>query len=123
MLLCESLCLCGEFLFSKTMATPKASYEFAPGGVESALEFLKRLRFELREIRMVRVYKDLWRIFDINGDYFEMTGVGYPDADIVPLLRNLKAAFNPQTIHEATDDEYKEFKTGNRRCWAEDRVM
>jgi hypothetical protein len=29
-------------------------------------------------------------------------------------------AFNPRTIHEATDDEYK---TGRRHPWAKDRVM
>jgi hypothetical protein len=105
------------------MAEPKAIYEFAPNGVEPALEFLKRTRNELRELRMVRVFKDHWHIIDINGDYFEMRGIGYADVDIVPLLRNLKTAFNPQTIHSPISGEYKEFKTGNRRCWAEDRVM
>ncbi len=105
------------------MTTPKAPHDFTPGGVDAALEFLKRTRTELRELRMVRVFKDHWHIIDVNGDYFEIRGVGYPDADIIPLLRNLKTAFNPQTIHTPIQGEYKEFKTGNRRCWAEDRVM
>jgi hypothetical protein len=105
------------------MAEPKATHDFAPGAVDAALEFLKRTRNELRELRMVRVYKDRWLIYDVNADYFEMRGVGYVDADIIPLLRNLKTAFNPQTIHTVIQGEYKEFKTGNRRCWAEDRVM
>lgn len=105
------------------MAEPKAIHDFVPGGVDAALEFLKRTRNELRELRRVRVYPHHWHIFDINGDYFEMRGVGYADEDIVPLLRNLKTAFNPQTIHEPTTEGFKEFKTGNRRCWAEDRVM
>jgi hypothetical protein len=105
------------------MTTPLATYEFTPGAIEPALEFLKRTRFELRELRRVRVYQDHWHIIDINGDYFEMRNIGYSDTDIVPLLRNLNTAFNPQTLHEPTKDEYKEFKTGKRRCWAEDRVM
>ncbi len=105
------------------MSTPLAIHDFTPGGIDAALEFLKHTRFELRELRRVRIYRDRWHIIDINGDCFEMRGLGYPDADIVPLLRNLNTAFNPQTIHEPTRDDYKEFKTGKRRCWAEDRVM
>ena len=26
------------------------------------------------------------QIFDVNGDYFEVTGIGYPDEDVSPLL-------------------------------------
>jgi hypothetical protein len=105
------------------MTAPLACHEFAVGGVPAALEFLKRTRFELRELRMVRLWNDFWHIIDINGDYFEMRGVGYGNPDIVPLLRHINTAFNPQTIHEPTSEAYKEFKTGKRRCWAEDRVM
>jgi hypothetical protein len=105
------------------MTAPLACHEFSPGGVAAALEFLKRTRSELRELRMVRLWKNSWHIIDINGDYFEMRGIGYDDPDIVPLLRNLNSAFNPQTIHDPTSEPYKEFKTGKRRCWAEDRVM
>jgi hypothetical protein len=35
----------------------------------------------------------------------------------------VNTAFNPETIHNPIDLEYKEFKTGRRRAWAEDRVM
>ena len=42
---------------------------------------------------------------------------------IVPLLRNINTAFNPETIHAPTTAEYKEFDTGRRHPWAEDRVM
>jgi hypothetical protein len=40
-----------------------------------------------------------------------------------PLLQSINAVYNPSTIHEPTDAEYKEFKTGRCRPWAEDRVM
>jgi hypothetical protein len=102
---------------------PLATHEFTPGGVEAAREFLKRTRAELRQLRLVRVWKDRLRVYDVNGDCFEVRGIGYPDADVVPLLRMVNTAYNPQTIHDPTDEEYKEFKTGRRHPWAEDRVM
>ena len=59
----------------------------------------------------------------MNKDYFEVRGIGYGDADIVPLLLNINTAFDPQKIHDATALEFKEFDAGRRRPWAEDRVM
>jgi hypothetical protein len=105
------------------MSQPLADHEFVPGGVEQALEFLKRTRSELRELRKVRIWKDHLHVYDINGDYFEIRGIGYEAAEIVPLLNHINTAYNPQTIHTPIDAEYKEFLTGRRRAWAEDRVM
>ena len=105
------------------MSTPLAAHEFTPGDLTAALEFLKRTRAELRTLRKVRVWKDRFQIIDVNKDCFEVRGVGYPDADVVPLLRAINTAFDPQTIHEPTNAEYKEFLTGRRHTWAEDRVM
>jgi hypothetical protein len=102
---------------------PLATHGFVPGALAAALEFLKRTRWELRSLRKVRVWADRLQVFDINGDYFEVRGVGYPDAEIVPLLRAINTAFDPQTVHDATDLEYKELATGRRHPWAEDRVM
>jgi hypothetical protein len=105
------------------MSTPLATHDFTSAELPAALEFLKRTRWELRELRYVRVWKDRVQIFDVNKDYFEVRGVGYPDADVVPLLRAVNTAFDPATIHEPTAAEYKEFFTGRRHTWAEDRVM
>ena len=105
------------------MSRPLATHDFLTGDLNAALEFLKRTRWELRTLRKVHVWKDRLQIFDVNGDYFEVRGVGYPDADIVPLLRAVNTAFDPATIHDPTDLEYKELLTGRRHCWAEDRVM
>ncbi len=105
------------------MATPLAIHDYASGGLSAALEFLKRTRSELRTLRKVRIWVDKLHIIDVNKDYFEIRGIGYPDGDIVPILRNINTAFNPQTIHEPTTAEYKEFDTGRRHPWAEDRVM
>jgi hypothetical protein len=105
------------------MTTPLASHDYASGGLEAAREFLKRTRWELRQLRRVRVWKDRFQVIDVNKDYFEVRGVGYGDADIVPLLRMVNTAFNPETIHQPIDGEYKELDTGRRHPWAEDRVM
>jgi hypothetical protein len=104
------------------MSTPLATHDFA-GDLDAALEFLKRTRAELRTLRKVRVWVDRLQIIDVNKDYFEVRGIGYPDAAILALLRAVNTAFNPETIHESTEADYKEFDTGRRHPWAEDRVM
>jgi hypothetical protein len=105
------------------MSEPLASHDYTPSGLEAAREFLKRTRAEMRELRFVRLWKDRFHVIDVNKDVFEIRGIGYGDADVVPLLRMINAAFNPQTLHEPTDAEYKEFQTGRRYPWAHDRVM
>jgi hypothetical protein len=105
------------------MSHPLATHDYTPGGLEAALTFVKRTRAELRTLRRVRIWKDRLHIIDINKDYFEVRGIGYADADIVPLLQNINTAFNPQTIHEPIEAEYKEYDTGRRYPWAHDRVM
>jgi len=105
------------------LTPPKATFAYQAGQLAQTLEFIKRTRFELRDLRKVRVWTDKVHIFDINQDAFEITGIGYPDADIVPVLKAINTAFNPTTIHEAATTEYKDFDTGRRYVWAQDRVM
>lgn len=105
------------------MATPIASHDHVAGQCEVTLEFLKRTRWELRSLRKVRIWADHVHVVDVNGDIFEIRGLGYPDAEIVPILRAVNTAFDPRLIHEPTHLEYKEFDTGRRHTWAEDRVM
>ena len=102
---------------------PLATFEYQPGNVEDVLEFLKRTRNELRTLRKVRVWHNRLRVFDVNGDCFEVQGIGYPDADIRPILDAVHTVYKPESIHNDHALEYKEFKTGKRRPWAEDRVM
>ncbi len=105
------------------MSTPLAQHNFADGGLDAAVAFFRRTRDELRMLRMVRVATDWVQLYDINGDYFELTGLGYPDADIIPVLKSFDTPFNPDTIHNPIAADYKEFKTGRRYPWAADRVM
>ncbi len=102
---------------------PVASHEFADGQLDAALEFLKRTRNELRTLRMARVWTDQFRVYDVNGDCFEIAGVGYLNPEIVEILNAVHGVFKPEAIHNPIAGPYKEFKTGKRRPWAEDRVM
>jgi hypothetical protein len=104
------------------MSDPLETHAYA-GDIDLALEFLKRTRWELRALRKVHVFRDKLHVLDVNGDYFEVSGIGYPDPDIGALLRAVNTAFDPQTIHDPAAGDYKEFFTGRRHAWAEDRVM
>jgi len=105
------------------MQKPLATFPYSPGTIAEALKFLKRTRSELRMLRKVRLWKDRFWILDINGDCFEISGIGYPDEKITTLLDAVNTAYKRDRIHMETTDEYKEFKTGRRYCWAQDRVM
>lgn len=105
------------------MPDPLATHDYARGGLDAADRFVRSTRWGLRELWMVRVWPDRLRIIDVNKDYFEVRGVGYPDPDVVPLLHLVNAAFDPATIHDPTPAEYKEFLTGRRFPWAADRAM
>ena len=62
-------------------------------------------------------------MIDVNLDAFQILGLGYADPKIVPVLDAVGTAYDRRKIHEPTELPYKEFKTGRRHPWAEDRVM
>jgi hypothetical protein len=103
--------------------TVRATHIHEPGGLDQTLEFLKRTRSELRQLRRAYAWPDRIHVCDVNRDIFEIVGLGYADPDIIPVFAEVNAAYDPQTIHHPTDAEYKEFNLGRRRPWAEDRVM
>ena len=105
------------------MPEPLATHDHKPGESENTLEFLKRTRNELRVLRKVRVWTERVQVFDVNGDYFEVHGIGYASDDVRPILDAVHTAYKPEAIHTAVAGPYKELKTGKRRPWAEDRVM
>ena len=100
-----------------------ATHHYRAGELAAALEFFKLTRSELRTLRKTRVWPDRVQLFDVNGDFFEILGIGYGDPDVVSILKSVNTAFKPEQIHEPTQQPYKEFKTGRRHPWAEDRVM
>ncbi|MEX0586031.1 MAG: hypothetical protein WD176_05275 [Pirellulales bacterium] len=102
---------------------PLAVHEYRAGEVDAALEFLKRTRNELRILRRVQLWLDRFQVFDVNRDYFEIRGIGYADPDIVAILDADNTVYKPETIHDPTGNPYKEYFTGRRYNWAQDRVM
>lgn len=100
-----------------------AVHHFESGQIEPLLEFLKRTRSELRALRKTTVSVDCMRVFDVNGDWFEIDGLGYQDPEVIPALQAVNAAFNRETIHAPATGDFKEFQTGRRYAWAADRVM
>ena len=107
------------------MSQPEAvaTCQYDAGQLEDVLEFLKRTRAELKELHKVRVWPDRVEIYDVNGDRFDVLNIGYPDRDVAELLRSIGTSFKPDLIHEPIQREYKEFKTGRRFPWAEDRIL
>ncbi len=103
--------------------TPFATHDYQSGQLEAALEFLKRTRSELRSINYVRVSTKWLQVIDVNGDFFEVRGLGYNDDDVSAVLRAVNTNFKPESIHVPVSGPYKEFRTGRRHPWAEDRVM
>lgn len=102
---------------------PKATLTYEDGGEEDVLLFLKRTRDELRALRMVRVWRDRMAVFDVNGDFFEVNGLGYEHPFVVQALDSINTAYDKRRIHAPPDRPYKEFLTGRRYPWAQDRVM
>ena len=94
---------------------PRATFDCDMHKLDEVLEFLKRTRNELRTLRMVRVWTDRLQLFDVNGDYFEVRGIGYQDDGIKTVLDAVHTAYKPESIHHASQRPYKEFKTGKRR--------
>lgn len=102
---------------------PRTAIDYQAGNVEDVLAFLKLTRYQFRALRVIRVGADSLQAQDVNGDQFEVRGLGYLCADIIPVLNALNAVYRPELIHEPTDQLYKEFKAGRRYPWAADRVM
>ena len=107
------------------MATPepKAEIDATSAGLDAVLKFMKQMRYEFRELRLVRIGCDYVQVFDVNHDSYIVRSLGYGDTDAVAVLDAVNAVYKRETIHEPTDRPYKEFKTGRRRTWAVDRVM
>ena len=102
---------------------PREIHEYESGQLQSALDFFKRTRKDLSTLRKCRVWVDRVQVFDVNGEFFEIRGLGYPNDDIVPVLQSINAVYKPDKIHRSVDRSFKEFLTGKRHPWAEDRVM
>lgn len=101
----------------------RPSVDYTPGMIDEVHAFIRQMRYRFRTQRMVRVWTDRVEVFDVNADAYEIRGLGYSQEDVVPVLDALNAVYRKDSIHEPTDRPYKEFKTGRRYTWANDRAM
>jgi hypothetical protein len=71
----------------------------------------------------VRVERGRTTIIDINRDEFVVEGLGYGDANLIPLLRDLGAAFDPQELHRVSPDDptAREFPLSRAWAWGAER--
>ena len=102
---------------------PLARHAFEEDEIEASLEFLKRTRSELSTLRKVHFWPDRLAVFDVNGEWFALDGVGYLSEQIVTLLDAVDAVYKRESLHVPIAREYKEFLTGRRYAWGADRVM
>ena len=65
-------------------------------GLDAAIAFFHRTRSELRILRMVRVSTNWVRLYDVNGDYFELRGLGYPDRGHRSCAQIVRYAVQPR---------------------------
>ena len=72
---------------------PRAHHDHVVEDLEATMLFLKRTRTELRQLRKVRVWTDRVNVIDVNGDFFEIRGMGYLDGQVVEVLDTINAAY------------------------------
>ncbi len=104
------------------MTEPLASYRADPARLDEAIAFVRRTRAELRTLRKVRLWPDHLHIIDVNKDVFELLGIGYAHPDVQAILDEVNAAYDPRSLPLPVAD-FKEYDTGRRYPWAQDRVM
>ena len=109
---------------SQTRRTaPLAVHDYARAAWTPPWTFLKRTRAELRLLRMVRLGKDLLHVYDVNKDFVRGPRHRLPRRRRGAALAERQHGLQPRDDPRPTDAEYKEFDTGRRHPWAEDRVM
>ena len=71
----------------------------------------------------VRVERGRTTIIDINRDEFVVEGLGYGDVNLIPLLRDLGAAFDPQDLSRVSRDDptAREFPLSRAWAWGAER--
>jgi hypothetical protein len=116
---------CHAIRRAMTAPTPKDPpfVDYRPGELDAVHDFIRQMRYRFPTQRMVRVWPDRIEVFDVNCDAYEIRGLGYSHADVVSVLDAVNAVYRKDVIHEPISLPYKEFKTGKRYTWANDRVM
>jgi hypothetical protein len=98
-------------------------YRYDPGEPDVVRRILLAQRRGFNTANRVRVERGRTAIIDINRDEFVVDGLGYGDENLIPLLQNLGAAFDPKELRRLGKDEsaVREFALSRAWAWGAER--
>jgi len=94
------------------------SYRYDPNEPDVIRRMLLAQRRGFNTANSVRIEAGRTLIFDINKDAFVIEGLSFGDDNLIELLKNLGAAFNPQELRELTPDKNTSREFPLSRVWA-----
>jgi hypothetical protein len=98
-------------------------YHYRPDEPDVVRKVLRAQRKGFNTANRVRVEAGRTVIIDINKDEFVVEGLGWGDANLLPLLAALGAACNPQEIKQMTaTSPPREFDLSRVWAWGAERT-
>ena len=98
-------------------------YRYTPAEPDAVRQILKAQRRGFNTANRVRIERDRTVIIDINKDEFTIQGLGFGDANLLPLLGALGAACDPQEIHRLDGSSPpREFSLSRAWAWGAERT-
>jgi hypothetical protein len=95
-----------------------SSYRYDPNEPDVIRRILLAQRRGFNTANSVRIEPGRTLIFDINKDAFVIEGLSFGDENLIEVLKNLGAAFNPQELREVKADENTSREFPLSRVWA-----
>ena len=104
-------------------AAPVDSVQYDPKQPEVIRTILRMQRRSFNMANKVRIEPGKTTIIDINGDPFVVHGLSYGDPNLIDLLMDLGAAFDPVQLRElnAGYAEKREYPLGRVWAWGAER--
>lgn len=99
-------------------------YRYDPKEPDIIRRMLLAQRRGFNTANRVRIEAGRTLIFDINKDAFVIEGLTFGDDNLIELLKNLGAAFNPQELREIKvgEDTSREFPLSRVWAWGAERT-
>jgi len=98
-------------------------YPYRPDEPDVIRNILRAQRKGFNTANRARIGGGRTVIIDINKDEFTIEGLSFGDANLVPLLQALGAAFNPQEFKSlAPDSPPREFDLSRVWAWGAERT-
>ena len=99
------------------------TYSYRPDEPDVIRKILRAQRKGFNTANRARIGGGRTVIIDINKDEFTIDGLSFGDANLVPLLQALGAAFNPQELKTlAADAPPREFDLSRVWAWGAERT-